>query len=151
MKSTFQGMREMGTEIATDRMKAAGIVNYASSLPPRKVDEHRAFIGLRIEALLDPYWDRRPADLILAEIVLDWMDALQMFTPEEIRTACREYLNGPDRRSKPKPGDIRALIVKARSERLAAIPKPRDPPRTGPRADPKAVADIMASFRGVAE
>lgn len=115
-------------------------------MPPRKVDEHRAFIGIRAEALLDPYWDKRPSDLVKGEILMDWMDALQMFTPDEIRAASRAYLNGPDCRSKPKPGDIRALIVKDRSARLAAIPKPPEPQRTGPRAAPEKIAEIVAGF-----
>lgn len=128
-------------------MKAAGIVNYASSLSPQKASEHNAWIGVRVEALLEPYWDKRPSDLVRAEMLMDWMTALQMFTPDEIRAACRDYLNGPDCKARPKPGDIRALIVRARSERLKAIPAPKESPRIGPRADPAAVAAIMATWR----
>lgn len=131
----------MGTEISTDRLKAAGIVNFASSLSPQDRSEHLAFIGVRVEALLEPYWDKRPSDLVKAEIIMDWMEALQGFSPDEIRTACRDYLKGPDCRAKPKPGDIRRLIEAARAARLAALPKPPEP---GPEIR-KPPPDIRAS------
>ena len=144
----------MGTEIATDRLKIAGIINFASSLSPQGRAEHRAFIGVRADALLDPYWDKRPSDLVKAEIMMDWMSALQEFSPDEIRAACRAYLNGPDCRSKPKPGDIVRIINAARADALRRIPKSK-PVEAAPDMNVEerraAAARIMAGFRGVAE
>ena len=141
----------MGTEIATDRLKAAGIVNYASLLSPQDRSEFLAWIGVRIEALLEPYWDKRPSDLVKAEILMDWMDGLKAFTPDEIRMGCREYLNGPDRARKPKPGDISNLIGADRRRRLALIKQPEihAPIRATPEeiAHRKRVAaEVLAKF-----
>lgn len=104
----------MANELATTEM----IQLYALSLTPQECDEHRAWIGVRIEALLDPYWDKRPSDLVKAEIVMDWMDALQNYSPDEIRAGCRRYLSGAKRASKPKPGDIRAECDAMRADIL---------------------------------
>lgn len=85
----------------------------------------------------------------------DWMDALVNFSPDEIRTACREYLNGPDHARKPKPGDISALIQNARAAELAryrASQPKRDDPFFSALSVPvedrrRAAAEIMAKFR----
>lgn len=86
--------------------------------------KRRAFIGVRVEALLDPYWDRRPSDVVKDEILQDWMDALESFQPDEIRSACRSYLSGKDRAKKPKPGDIKAICISNR----AFVAKRNPPP-----------------------
>jgi hypothetical protein len=109
-----------------------------------------AFIGVRAEALLEPYWDARPSDLVKAEILTDWMAALQGYSPDEIRNACRAYLQGHDCRIKPKPGDIRRIIDTDRAARMAKLPKPR--PVAAPATQTaderrKAAESIMAGFR----
>ncbi len=106
---------------------------YAQSLSPQECTKHRAWIGVRVEALLDGYWQSRPSDLVKAEILADWMDALQNYAPEEIRAACREYLAGPDCARKPKPGDIKAIMQTHRANELARFrasqpaPQPEEP------------------------
>lgn len=92
---------------------------YAQSLSPQECTSHRAWIGVRVEALLDGYWQNRPSDLVKAEILADWMDALQNFSPDEIRAGCRDYLSSQDCDRKPKPGDIRDMINRRRAAELA--------------------------------
>lgn len=84
----------------------------------------------------------------------DWMDALVNFSPDEIRTACREYLNGPDHARKPKPGDISGLIQNARAAELARFrasqPKREEPQFTALSVPVeerrRAAAEILAQF-----
>lgn len=78
--------------------------------------------------MLDNYWNARPSDAVKAEIMADWMDALENFHPDEIRAACRQYLDGPNRDRKPKTGDIVELIVSKRTEIRRSLPKPPEPP-----------------------
>ena len=96
--------------------------NYGSSLSPQELSQHSAWIGVRVQALLDPYWDRRPSDLVLAEIVMDWMDGLSGYSQDEIRDACRAYQRGPNRGRKPVPGDILAILA---ADRRAKAPVDR--------------------------
>jgi hypothetical protein len=104
---------------------------------------------LRVEALLDGYWQSRPGDLVKAEILADWMEALQNFTPDEIRRACRDYLSSPECQRKPKPGDIRALVIRARQAVVAGLPKPLEPePDRSPRSAPDDVAKVIADLAG---
>ena len=58
------------------------------------------------------------------EIIADWMDGLETFTPDEIRAACRAWLSDNPRR-KPNIGDIRSIVLAAR--RKAATPKSPEP------------------------
>jgi hypothetical protein len=77
-------------------------------------EKHRMWIGLRAEALLDRYWDRRPSAPVVEMVAGDWMHALDKFTPAEITAACRAYQQGKDRNRKPGPGDIALLAEIAR-------------------------------------
>lgn len=102
--------------------------------------------------MLDGYWNSRPSDAVKAEIMADWMDALENYHPDEIRAACRAYVNGPNRDRKPKTGDIVELIVGKRTEVRRSLPKPPAPPM--PKMDAAAVEarrrkaeEIMAGFR----
>jgi hypothetical protein len=101
---------------------------YAQSLPPQERLKHRAWVGVRIEALLDGYWSSRPSEAVKSEILGDWMDALENFTPDEIRAGCRQYLDGPNRDRKPKTGDIVELLVAKRTDIRRSLPKPPEPP-----------------------
>jgi hypothetical protein len=103
--------------------------------------------------LLDSYWSSRPSEAVKAEILSDWMDALENFTPDEIRAACRAYIEGQSRDKKPKPGDIVELLVAKRSEIRRSLPKQPEP--AADRLDKKTMEDrrrkaeeIMARFRG---
>lgn len=122
-------------------------------MPPQDRLKHRAWIGVRIEALLDGYWSARPSEAVKAEILTDWMDALENFTPDEIRAACREYMEGPDRARKPKTGDLIEMLVAKRTEIRRSLPKPPEPPSpvlSVPQEERRRQAEaIMARFRGV--
>jgi len=111
---------------------------YGQSLPPQERSRHRAWIGLRVEALLDHYWKDRPSEAVKAEIMADWMAALEAFTRDEIMQACREWAR--DETTKPKPASIRSLIL---LERAKAIPKQRTPEPERKRATAEAVQEII--------
>ena len=146
----------MTTEITSQTALPPTIRLYAQSLSQPEVFKHRAWIGVRVEALLDNYWQSRPSDAVKAEMMADWMEALQNFAPDEIRAACREYLTGSEASRKPKPGDIVALLHKARAVELARFrasqPKPQEPTFQAtdvPVEDRRRAAmEIMAKFRG---
>ena len=138
----------MGTEIAPFLTTPL----YARSLPPQEAVKHRVWIGIRVEAMLDGYWNSRPSDAVKAEIMADWMDALENFHPDEIRNACRAYVEGQNRDRKPKTGDIVDLIVSKRAEVRRSLPKPPEPQRMA--MDPASVEErrrkaeeIMSRFR----
>ena len=116
------------------------ITLYGSSLTQPERDKHRAFIGVRVEALLDGYWQNRPSDIVKAEIIMDWMDALEAFTPDEIRNACRDWLKNNPRR-KPNTGDIRGLILADRQAVVRAVPQIEETPKE--RVTAEAAAAIM--------
>lgn len=115
----------MGTEIAN---LPPTIQRYGQSLEPQARLKHRLWIGLRVEALLDGYWQSRPDEAVKAEIMADWIDGLETYTPDEIRTACRSWLRDNPRR-KPNVGDIANAIDAVRGRVLAAYrasqPKPQ--------------------------
>lgn len=124
-------------------------------MPPQERLKHRAWIGVRIEALLDGYWSSRPSEAVKAEILADWMDALENFTPDEIRAACRQYIEGPDRSRKPKTGDLIEMLVAKRTEIRRSLPKPPEPPSpvlSVPQEERrKQAAEIMARFKGASD
>lgn len=81
------------------------------------------------------------------------MDALQNFSPEEIRSGCRDYLSGPDCDRKPKPGDIRDMINRRRAAELAkwrasqpAGPQPRELSEDERAERRKRAEEIMRGF-----
>lgn len=117
----------MATELATRTPK---IQLYGQSLPPQQRSKHRAWIGVRVEALLSHYWTSTPSDLVKQQIMADWMAVLEAYTQNEIEAACRAHLAEDGR--KPKPADIRARVVAERANAVASQPKPEEPPRPEP-------------------
>lgn len=101
--------------------------HYGQSLTRQDRSKHRAWIGVRVEALLDPYWNNRPSDVVKAEMMREWMDGLDGFTETEIRAACDAW-NRDTKNSKPRVGHI---IEAIRLERLRLSPKreANEPPR----------------------
>ncbi|OOY15081.1 hypothetical protein BMI85_16165 [Thioclava sp. DLFJ4-1] len=122
---------------------------YGQSLEPQDRSKHRAWIGVRVSALLENYWQTKPSEATLEMIYQDWIDELDHFTREEITAACRSWVSANPRR-KPNFGDISALVVADRAERRAALPKPPEPEaRPLPEdveARRKAAEEIMAGF-----
>lgn len=114
-----------------------------SSLPPQELDKHRAWIGVKVEAVLHGYWQSSPAPMVKAEIVKGWMDALQNYTKPEIIAAFSKHVaDNPNKR--PNEGHIRGLIISARSDAVAAIPKPPEPEREPPATKEQAAAILNA-------
>ncbi len=105
--------------------------HYSSSLTSQDRSKHLAWIGVRVEALLDGYWRADVSDPVKGMVLADWISALEAFSPDEITAACREWLNAEPRR-KPKPGDIRRIIL---NNRAKAIP-PRYSERPQDRSTP---------------
>ena len=132
----------MTTEIA-NRQTQNPIQRYGQSLAPPDRSKHRAWIGVRVEALLDGYWQNRPHEAVKEEIIADWMDGLETFTPNEIRAACRAWLSDNPRR-KPNLGDIRAIVLAAR--RKAVPPKPPEPKREPVTAEAAQEILVKAGF-----
>ncbi len=95
---------------------------------------------MRVEALLDGYWQNRPSDVVKEEIIADWMAGLEAFLPDEIRTACRTWQQDEPRR-KPNVGDIRKVILSNRAKAAAKEPKPPAPEREREEYDPQAIFD----------
>ena len=125
------------------------IRSYGQSLAPQDRSKHRAWIGVRVKALLMNYWHQTPDDATLSLMLADWLDELDHFTAEEITDACRKWVSREPRR-RPNFGDISALVVAGRAERRATMPKPPEPEQ---RPTPEnveerraAAARIMAGF-----
>lgn len=109
--------------------------------------KHRLWIGLRAEALLDGYWQNRPSEAVKEEIVADWIAALEAFTPEEIRDACREWVNA-NPRQKPNQGGVRQIILAKRALAVAKAKRPEPEPFTAlsvPSEERKRAAERILS------
>lgn len=110
-----------------------------SSLPPHDLDKHRAWIGIKVEAVLYGYWQSSPPPMVKAEMVKAWMDALQNFTKPEIIAAFSKHVaDNPNKR--PNEGHICALILAARANDVARLPKPPEPQRPPPVTKEQAAA-----------
>lgn len=120
------------------------IQHYGQSLDRLARSRHRAWIGVRVEALLDGYWSSRPSEVVKDEILRDWMDGLDGFTEDEIRTACQEWLRESPR-SKPRVGDISQIIQRKRGleyrAHIAALPAPE--PERCERVSPERADEIV--------
>lgn len=90
------------------------------ALSPQQQQEHRAKIGVRVEAILGQFWraDDTP-DAVRAVEIEGWMDVLENSSHTEIRTAWAKYQKtGPRTASgklyKPDAGALYLLITAAR-------------------------------------
>ena len=90
--------------------------------------------------MLDHYWRDRPSDAVKEEIMGDWMAALEAFSRDEVMAACREWAR--DETRKPKPADIRGIVLRERAKAIASQPKPPEPERE--KVTPEAAASILA-------
>lgn len=111
---------------------------YAQSLTQHERSKHRAWIGVRVESALSHFWRDRPSDLVMAEIMRDWMEALENYTQDEIRTAFREHIQSTHR--KPTPSDIRKLVIgkRMRDQPVVHEPEPEREP-----CSPEAARQIL--------
>lgn len=110
--------------------------------------KHRAMVALELEVMakkMDRFgWERDRNSLVHDRLVTDWMDALQDFTLDEIRAACRQAVKARPN-SMPNEGHILEQITKARTDflRMNRPPVPPEPERK--RVDPETHAAILAS------
>lgn len=120
------------------------------SLSPPALDRHRASLGIELEVVsvkVDRFgWDRM-GDGLRLRLRQDWMDALQDFSIDEVRAACREALGG-NPRDAVNEQKIKALIIADRARRLAAVPKPIAPEPVVERPDAATRARIAAELLG---
>ena len=137
----------------TERMEALPVdaktgltLPLSRSLGWQDLERHRAMIAVELEVLAkktDRFgWDRDRGSMAHDRLILDWMDALQDFTLDEVKAACRQaVLDDPKRM--PNEGQIVALIMASRKTRIAAIPKRDELPKPE-RVSPEAASEIMA-------
>lgn len=128
----------MATEIAYRQLpKAANglTLPLSRSLGLPDLAQHRAMVAVELEVLakkMDRFgWDRDRNSPAHDLIIVDWMDALQDYPLDEIRSACREAVRlRPN--DMPNEGHIVAEIIKARARFLAvnrpAIQRPEPEP-----------------------
>lgn len=87
-------------------------------------------------------WDRDRGSIAHDRAISDWMEALQDFPLSEVQGACREWVNTNPRKM-PNEGDIRGMIMSARSKRVAKLPRPdQEPDRQ--RISAERAAEIVA-------
>lgn len=117
----------MTTEIANRPVTLLMTHNETQFLGPQERLKHRAMIGVEVEAMLDGYWQNRPAEPVRDRILANWMDELERYTLEEIRTACVQWQRGNPNK-KPNHGHISEALRSARAgacmpfiERMVAI------------------------------
>jgi len=120
----------------------------SKSLGSRDLAQHRAMVALELEVLakkMDRFgWERDRASAAHDRLLTDWMDALQDYPLDEVRTACRAaVLANPNR--VPNEGHIVAEIMAARRHRVALLPKAAPPEPERERVTPEAAAEILRS------
>ena len=88
-------------------------------------------------------WDRDRGSMAHDRLIADWMDALQDYPLNEVRAACRAWVQDNPRRM-PNEGDIRGKILAARSKHVAALPMPDERQAPRDRLSAERAAEIMA-------
>lgn len=133
----------MGTEIASRREIPPPTPQFAKSLSPQKLEEHRARIAFDVRTVLSAYFQPHEAEEIKAAQLAWWCDELQDWTQDQVLWGLRKW-NRDHPRQRPTPGDIVAILKEARGRKIAAsLPKqPETPPRQV--VTPEAAAEILA-------
>ena len=118
-----------------------------SALSQQQQEEHRAKIGVRVEAILGNFWrDDETPDAVRAVEIEGWMDVLQGFTEYEIRMAWATYQVEANRTAsgrmvRPDAGALARIITRHRPKpKLAPAP---EPVRTEPRVTKEQTARIL--------
>lgn len=76
-------------------------------------------------------WERDRGSMVHDRIVTDWMDALQDFPLDEVKSACRAWVAKNPRRM-PNEGDIRLEVMALRAEAARAYQAARPRPSFEP-------------------
>lgn len=112
-----------------------------AALSPLQQKEHRAKIGVRVEAILGQFWrDDNAPDAIRALELEGWMDVLEPCSHSELREAWAVYQRtGPrtekGRLLKPDAGALYRIVMRRRPKPPAPRPAPAPPKRmTGEEA-----------------
>jgi hypothetical protein len=87
------------------------------------------------------------ADGLRKRLRQDWVDCLQDYGLEEVRSACRESLGGSSRDAVNEE-KVKALVIADRARRLAAIPKQSLPAPDLRKPDAETRARIAAELLG---
>ena len=87
-------------------------------------------------------WDRDRGSMAHDRLLLDWMDALQDFTLDEVKAACRQAVLD-DPKHMPNEGQIVSLIMAGRKAKVAALPKWNELPAPH-RVSAEAANEILA-------
>lgn len=131
----------MGQEIA---IKNGITPLLTKSLTPQELDDHRADLCLVMEVMVRKYdkfgWDRM-ADGMRKLIRLDWLDALQDYPLDEVRTACRIHTQEAPNKV-PNEGHIKAIINRERAKVIAAQPRPTEVIRVPAKPTPEEKARV---------
>lgn len=118
-----------------------------TSLGSQDLARHRAMVALELEVMAKKFdrfgWDRDMGSPVHDRLITDWMDALCDFPLEEVKAACRAWVEANPRRM-PNEGDIKALVMKGRARIVASLPKPSAPEPERKRIDPETAARILA-------
>ena len=138
----------------TAQISGSPAAAFAALTPAQRAD-HRAKIGLRVQAILGQFWrDDATPDAVVALEVEGWCDVLAACTHSEIREAWAEYQRtGPrttaGRLYKPDAGAL-YRIIHARRPRpaLSVVPRTAEPARVACTAE--AAQRIMAEVFGEA-
>ena len=92
-------------------------------LSNEQLTKHRTNIMIEVEAILSSHYQAETSSEVKYKILLNWVNMLQDFTPQEVLSAFRQQMIDEPRR-KPNEGMIYNRIQEARKRRLAALPKP---------------------------
>lgn len=95
--------------------------------------------------MLSAYYEPNESDEVKAGLLAWFCDELQDWTHEQVVWVLRSW-NRDNPRRRPTPGDLVALLKRARGEKvardMAALPKPDEAPKE--RISAEAAAAIMA-------
>lgn len=90
----------------------------AQSLSPAELSEHRAKIAFDVRVMLSAYFDPSESDEVKAGLLAWFCDELQDWKHEQVVWGLREW-NRENPRRRPTPGDIVAILKRARGEKYA--------------------------------
>jgi len=133
----------MATELALRNIPPP-TPQYAKSLSPQALREHRAGIASEVKVVLSAYFQPHEAEEIRAAQLAWWCDELQDWTREQVVWGLRKW-NREHPRARPTPGDIVALLKDARGRKVASqLPKQEPEPERKP-VSREAALEILAS------
>lgn len=99
------------------------ILPLSRSLGSQELARHRAMVAVELEVMakkMDRFgWERDRGSMAHDRLLTDWMDALQDFPLDEVKSACRAWVEKNPRKM-PNEGDIRREILSVRANAVRA-------------------------------